>query len=248
MTVRNLLVAGLAGGLALIAALLAFAVAAPRADACALSPMSDCGIVGSKVNPVIRDTEERAGCPELDCGPTNPYCDIYAPQPGRVCTTVKEDFVYQAVDTSDAATGDNRCVVTLEGAAPEDQNDPYNRPDVQYKTSIKCQKSLQVISIKPALYEKGSSTPISSANEILCHPSMGACGLSYSTANRGLLDGNKVYTQRAYVKLILPGGPDPWVAAMGQPANGPGSCAPGNQNGYVVECLVEIDIPTTPPA
>ena len=179
-----------------------------------------------------------------DPGPTNPYCDLYDPAPGRVCVTVKKDYRFQAVDTSTGAT--NSCTVTLEGAAPESQTDPANRPDVQYRSSITCQHALQVISMKPALYT-AMGAYLASAPEVWCHPSTGGCQTSYSTGSRGLREGNSVYVQRTYVKLILPGGPDPWILAEGKPAAGPGSCAPGNENGYVVECLLELDIPTTPP-
>lgn len=242
-----------AATLAFVGALLAVAALPSSAAACALTPTDpDCnGYVRTTYN-TFNTVSRTAGLPceaderpDCDPGPTNPYCDMFNPT-GRVCVTVKKDFLYKAIDTSNGARND--CTVTLEGSAPESQTDPENRPDVQYRTSIKCDSPLQVVSIKPRLFTATGTSPIGSAPDIWCHPTTGGCGTFYTTQAGGLRDGGQAYFVRATVKLILPGGPDPWYAAMGTPANGPDSCAPpAHEGGYVVECNVELEIPATPP-
>ncbi len=240
------------GALAIVAALLFIGAGAARAEACALSPTDpDCnGYVRTAYN-TFNTVSRTAGLPceaderpDCDPGPTNPYCDMYNPT-GRVCVTVKKDFQFQAVDTS-RTDGNNHCTVTLEGSAPEDQTDPENRPDVQYRTSLKCDLPLQVVDIKPSLYT-ATGGYIASAPTFHCHALAGGCSTTASTGSRGLREGPADYRQTTYVRFVLPGGPDPWVLAEGRPANGAESCAPNYQKGYVVECLLDLDIPATPP-
>jgi len=247
MTMTRLLTAG---ALATVAFLLLIGAGASRAEACALSPTDpDCNAYARAAYNAFNTVNDTAGAPchDLECDPppTNPYCDMYDSQPGRTCVTVKKDFQFQAVDT-ERPEGNNHCTVTLEGSAPEDQTDPENRPDVQYRSTLKCDKPLQVVDIKPSLYT-ATGGYIASATPFHCHALAGGCPTTATAGSRGLRPGPADYRQTTYVRLVLPGGPDPWVLAEGRPGNGAESCAPNYQKGYVVECLLDLDIPATPP-
>jgi hypothetical protein len=242
---RKSTIARLAVGLVVLAAsVAAYLVSASAAHACRPNPAFPVNYCDTQNK--LDEAEETAG-ETLDPAPTNPYCDMYNPQPGRGCVTVKKDFVFQAIDNSDHST--NLCTVTLEGSAPEDQTDYANRPDVQYRSSIKCQKALQNMTIRPALYTATGEYK-SSAPEFKCHILVNPCPISASTGSRGLQDGPMDYRQTTYVRLVLPGGPDPWIATEGRPGNPdhPESCTGAYEKGYVVECLLDLDIPATPPA
>lgn len=128
----------------------------------------------------------------------------------------------------------------LKAGYPDDQSDPQNRPDVQHRTSISCQKPLQVMTIIPELFT-ATGVYRGSAQSIQCHAlSTNPCETFETTRGGGVQEPGQVYVLRVYARLVLPGGPDPWVETSGLPADRADSCAPG---GLEVRCVLELVIP-----
>lgn len=173
-----------------------------------------------------------------DPPPTPPSCPL-DPPPGYFCVPgVSRDYVFESADAGNPQTGDNRCIVRLEGATPPDA---YGGADVQYRTTVICQKALRVLSIEPKLFTERLSQ-IGSAPTFSCHALSNPCPATAGSRGGGSRLANDVYVQRATVKMVVPESlMDPWIVVEGEPVPGdPDSCSPGSD---VVTCVLTLEIP-----
>lgn len=232
---RRLAIAALAAAALLASQLAVQTKTAGAADSTALPTSCDVVELATEFYCDYTDTPGAPPC-DVDEDPTQPGSRVCTPGPS-------ETFAFQAVDRSNLATGDNRCGVTLKAGYPEDQADPANRPKVGYRTIVDCQQQLRVKDWTATLY-KATGEYVHSTGQYWCHST---CPIDSTLRGDVHVPKNSALILRVRARLVLWGGPDPWVATdpRAKPAGGPTSCTPEGPDDYEIDCIMELPF-TTP--